>query len=145
MNIGFPLLFWPRLKSARMFVMKIYRAILAAQDGDGFLPDFIQLGSSRAPFSCRLPGPPIKALDLIRERHTRRLTGQANLKRIVLDLGGRWTAEQQPGASIVGRRAQHHGGPVSSLLVAGLRVELQPNDITGIRHVFRLHARRSHR
>ena len=116
----------------------------AVQERAGFLPDFIQLGSSRAPFSCRLPGPQIKALDLIGKRHTGRLARQTNLKRIVLDLGGRWTAEQQPGACIVGRRAQHHGGPVSSLLVAGLRVELQPNDIAGIRHVFRLDARRRH-
>jgi hypothetical protein len=47
--------------------------ILAVQERDSFLPDFIQLGSSRAPFSCGFPDPPIKALDLIRERHTRRL------------------------------------------------------------------------
>ncbi len=47
--------------------------ILAVQERDSFLPDFIQPGGSRAPFSCGLPGPPIKALDLIRERHTRRL------------------------------------------------------------------------
>jgi len=92
MAVAGPLLFWPRLKSARMFVMEIYRAILAAQERDGFLPDIIQLGRSRVPFAGRAPSLPVKALDLIGERRAGFRARQTNFEGVVLNLGGCRTA-----------------------------------------------------
>src|SRR5271168_4913398 len=86
------------------------------------------------------PSPsPIKALHLIGERNARRRPREGHFERIALDPCCHRATDQQPDATIVSRGAEHDGRPVSGLLVPGLWpglwIEVEPDDIAGIRDI----------
>src|SRR6185312_14167173 len=83
--------------------------------------------------------PPIEALHLVGQRHTRNAPGKSNLERIAFYLRRGGAADDKPGLGVVGGRAEDHGRPVPSLLVARLGIEFDPDDVPSIRDVARWH------
>ena len=98
-------------------------------------PNFSQFRGSDLPLACRLTRPPILALHLVRQHDTRRLPGKRHLERVALDPRGRRTADNHAGPAIVAGGTENDGLAVPRLLVTGLRIELQPDDVSRIGHV----------
>jgi hypothetical protein len=97
-------------------------------------PDNRHLLPACRAFTGRPSRPPIKALHLIGEHDAGWRPRQGHFERIPLDLCRHRATNHQPDPAIVSRGAEHDGRLVSGLLVLGLRVEVEPDNIASIRH-----------
>ena len=85
----------------------------------------------------RLPGTPVKALQLICKNDPVHPTTlwQDHLKWITFDSRGHRTEQSQANLGVVGLRGYHQSWSPSSLLTTNLRCEFKPHQISSIRHV----------
>src|SRR5262249_59286133 len=95
--------------------------------------DFCEFGIRCLAFAPRASLMPIETLHLIRKRHA--LARQRDLKRIAFDLTGNRAADHQIRSTIVRGGTENNCRAMTGLLAAGLRVEADPDDVSGIRHI----------
>lgn len=82
---------------------------------------------------------PIQALNLIGKHHacSVRIVTDDNFEGVALSLAGHGTTEYQAAGSVIVNRREDKGRSMACLFMAGLRVEVQPHDISSIRNVGR--------
>lgn len=83
------------------------------------------------------PSLPVEILNVVRKDDAgdRSAGGQRDLERVTLHLTGDRTGDREAGLRIVGARGQDQCRPSSALLMPGVRIEGQPDEIAGVRNV----------
>ena len=86
-----------------------------------------------------LPRPPVQALHLIRPHHTRYAQSrrQRHFEGIAFHLIGDRTDDGQSGSAIVFQWSQHQRRPPIRLLVSGLGAEVNPDEVSAVRDIWR--------
>src|SRR5262249_34386184 len=85
-------------------------------------------------YQLGIPATPVKTSYLIGEHRAchRSIFWKLNLERISLDLVGDRAEKSEPGLLVVGAGRRHQGGPPPPLFVAGLRREIEPDQISAL-------------
>ena len=111
-----------------------------AEEGAEFGFDFGQRGLGDGAFVLGAAGAPAEAFDLVGEDRAWWGAGDQDLEGVAFYFRGHWAAEHHAARAVVAGGGENQGGAVAGLFVASpflrlLRVEMQPDDVAGVRHV----------
>ena len=127
----------PTLPGALVSFMRLSGGLFRLEKHPDLRDSFVQHSVGHAVNPLRTPNSPVKALDLISQHNS--LNPQTGRKRhlewIPLPLRSDWTQQCEPHPAVVGGRGQDQRGPLAGLLMTGLRIELQPDNVTTPRDV----------
>jgi len=110
------------------------------QQGSKFAEDFIARVVTKAASKFSLSRAPIQTLYLVGQNHTanRKILRQSHFKGIALHLTRNRTEQSETDLSVVRLGRDDNGRSPPSLLVARLRIQADPNDITTLGYVCHL-------
>ena len=111
--------------------------LLQLEQGSQACPDLGENLGWRLRFEDDPPRFPVEVLQVIREDDTGDCASRRkfNLERVALHLAGDGTGDHEACLRIIDTWREDEGRPAAALFMAGLWVESQPDEITGIRYV----------
>jgi hypothetical protein len=92
-----------------------------------------------APLRVVLRLAPVETFDLVSQDDAVRCAVDQHFERIIFDLHRHGTADHQAGFVVIRGRAQNESRPEPRLFMTGLRCEIKPYDIPGVRNVAARH------
>lgn len=105
------------------------------QDGD-VLADLGEEGGGDSRVKVRVATGPVEALQLIYENGTFGFAdGYGQRERIGLSFAGEWTNDGQAAGAVITDVSEHQCGPALGLFAGYLGIEVEEDDIAGVRHI----------
>jgi hypothetical protein len=105
--------------------------------GPDCLSNLCKNGVRHSPQEGNTANPPIEAARVLAKHCS--VNGQSgrkhHMKPVPLDLARNWTGEGYGGFSIEIKRGEHNRRSSSGLFMAGLGIEIQPDQVAGVRYI----------